>query len=150
MSNESIIIEHLTIFSPEITNKLNILLTQLDSQAKSLEEKDIKFMLSSGSNYLFIARCKETNQIVGMATLIIYRIPFGLKGIMEDVVVDNKFRKQGIGSQLIESVLQKAREKGVSYLDFTSRPLRESANNLYKRLGFEKRDTNVYRYKIGN
>ena len=37
-------------------------------------------------------------------------------------------------------------ELGAKTIDLTSRPSREAANRLYQRLGFEMRETNVYRY----
>jgi hypothetical protein len=35
-------------------------------------------------------------------------------------------------------------------VSLTSRPSRDVANRLYLRLGFEARNTNVYRYTLGN
>jgi len=41
-----------------------------------------------------------------------------------------------------------ARENGAKSVDLTSKPSRIAANKLYRDLGFELRETNVYRYKI--
>lgn len=77
-----------------------------------------------------------------------FRIPTGLRAWIEDVVVDNAVRGRGIGDKLNRVALEKAAEAGATTVDLTSRPSREAANRLYQRIGFEKRETNVYRYKL--
>lgn len=138
-------IEQLKIFSLELTTALNKLLKQLDNAATPLTKEDIENMISSTANRLFVARRSDNNKIVGMLTLIVYRIPVWKKGWIEDIVVDKEYRKKSIGTKLITTALKLARREGVVYLDFTSRPTRTAANNLYQHLGFKKRDTSVYR-----
>ena len=70
----------------------------------------------------------------------------GLRAIIEDVVVDERSRGQGVGRLLNEAALELARAAGAVTVDLTSRPSREAANRLYLNLGFVVRDTNVYRY----
>ncbi|MEK7060924.1 MAG: GNAT family N-acetyltransferase, partial [Patescibacteria group bacterium] len=62
-----------------------------------------------------------------------------------DIVVDEEYRGKGIGTKLITAAINQARKEGVKHIDFTSRPQRVAANRLYQRLGFKKRETNVYR-----
>ncbi|MCL5432960.1 MAG: GNAT family N-acetyltransferase [Patescibacteria group bacterium] len=143
-----IIVENLTEVTPEIIKTLNSLLRQLNSSAEPITDKIVHEVLSSSMNRLFVAKESNSNAIVGMLTLVTYRIPFAKKGIIEDLVVDKKWRKKGIGRKLITSVINQARNDKIQYLDLTSNPKREEANNLYPRIGFEKRDTNVYRIKL--
>ena len=138
-------IEVLKNFSLELPIALNKLLKQLDNVAIPLTKADIENMIVSPANRLFIARRKNNKEIVGMLTMIIFRIPYAKKGLLEDIVVDKEYRKKGIGTKLITAALSLARKEGVAYLDFTSRPTRIAANNLYRHLGFNKRDTSVYR-----
>jgi ribosomal protein S18 acetylase RimI-like enzyme len=63
-------------------------------------------------------------------------------------VVDADARGKGVGEALNKFALAEAKRQGATTVDLTSRPSREDANRLYKRLGFEQRETNVYRYKI--
>ena len=128
-----------------MTEALNKLLKQLDKSAIVLTNKDIEDMISSLANRLFVARRSDNKEIVGMLTMIIFRIPYAKKGLLEDIVVDKEYRKKGIGTKLIAAALSLARKEGVAYLDFTSRPARTAANNLYQHLGFKKRGTSVYR-----
>jgi len=83
---------------------------------------------------------------VGSLTLALFRIPTGVRAWIEDVVVDETVRGQGIGEALNGEALRIAKENGAGSVDLTSRPSREAANRLYQRLGFQTRETNVYRY----
>ena len=65
---------------------------------------------------------------------------------MEDVVVDAGARGQGAGLALVEAAVAHAQALGARTVDLTSRPSREAANRLYRRAGFEPRETNVYRF----
>jgi ribosomal protein S18 acetylase RimI-like enzyme len=93
---------------------------------------------------VFIARLDGA--IVGSLTLVLYRIPTGLKAWIEDVVVDEAARGHGVGELLNRAALDEARTRGVKGVSLTSRPSREAANRLYQRIGFTQRQTNVYRY----
>ena len=141
-------IERLTSFSEELVEKFNRLLSQLNKEVAILTKEDIEKILSSRDNFLLVARSADTKEIVGMTTLVIYRIPVVIKGWIEDVVVDEKYRHKGIATLLIRHAISSAKAEGLSSLNLTSRPIREKANQLYEHLGFEKRDTNVYQIKL--
>src|SRR5207245_1485069 len=76
--------------------------------------------------------------------LLVYRIPTGLKARIDDVVVDEAARGQGAGEALTREAMRLAAEAGARTVELTSRPEREAANRLYRRLGFERRETNLY------
>ena len=86
----------------------------------------------------------DDGAIIGMATLVLYRVSSGLKGRIEDVIVDESARGRGIGDALMREGMRRASEAGVLMLELNSMPYRQSANRLYKRLGFVRRPTNVY------
>ena len=92
---------------------------------------------------LFVARDGE--RIVGMLTLATFLIPTAMRAHIEDVVVDETARGSGAGAALVQAALDRAFELGARTVDLTSRPDREAANRLYQRMGFETRETNVYR-----
>lgn len=141
-------IERIKDYSEELTEAINNLLVQLNKTAIPLTDLDVKGMVASPANRLFVARKKTDKEIVGMLTLIIYRIPVWKKGWVEDVVVDKAYRNNGIATKLIRHAIENAKDEGVTSLNLTSSPKREIANKLYKRLGFEERDTNVYWIKL--
>jgi ribosomal protein S18 acetylase RimI-like enzyme len=90
----------------------------------------------------------EEGQIVGSLTLVVFPIPTGARAWIEDVVVDASVRGKGVGEALNQKALELARNDGAVTVDLTSRPSREAANRLYQRIGFVKRDTNVYRFDL--
>jgi ribosomal protein S18 acetylase RimI-like enzyme len=94
---------------------------------------------------VFIAR--SDGAVVGSLTLVVFRIPTGLRAWIEDVVVDEAARGLGIGEALNRAAIRKTNDMGCRTLDLTSRPSRVAANKLYQKLGFKARETNIYRYE---
>jgi ribosomal protein S18 acetylase RimI-like enzyme len=90
----------------------------------------------------------RSGQVVGMLTLALFLLPTGVRAWIEDVVVDETARGAGVAAALTNAALDHARRFGARTVDLTSRPEREAANRLYARLGFERRETNVYRYTL--
>ena len=96
---------------------------------------------------LLVAR-DPSGRVVGSLTLALFRVPTGLRAWIEDVVVDESARGAGVGEALVADAVERAQQAGARSVDLTSRPSRESANRLYRRLGFEERTTNVYRHTL--
>ncbi len=119
---------------------------QLSSSNPPPSAEALEAIASSDATRLLVARADGA--IVGSLTLVLVRIPTGLRAIIEDVVVDERSRGQGVGRMLNEAALELARAAGAVTVDLTSRPTREAANRLYLNLGFVVRDTNVYRYQL--
>lgn len=76
-----------------------------------------------------------------------FRIPTGIRAWIEDVVVDEAARRQGIAEALNREALRRATEAGARTVELCSRPSREAASRLYQKFGFKERDTNVYRFE---
>ena len=135
----------------EVTDQLMEAMAQLVPQLSSSNpaptREQLNEMLSSPAITLLLAR-NDMDQIVGSLTLAMFRIPTGLRAWIEDVIVDGNQRGRGIGELLTRQALMIAREAGATTVDLTSRPSREAANRLYQRIGFERRETNVYRYHL--
>src|SRR5882672_314218 len=145
MDTNDFIIERVTTFSPEIAEAVRNLASQIGKNYKTLTDDDLKEILNSSQSFLFISREVSTNQIAGMVMAIVYRIPYVKKAYLDDLIVDPQFRGKGIATALMKHAASFAKEKGAAYVDFTERPRRTESNNLYGKLGFDKRDTNVYR-----
>jgi ribosomal protein S18 acetylase RimI-like enzyme len=122
------------------------LIPQLSSSSPPPSPDELAAMVASPDTVVFLARLDGA--IVGTLTLAFYRIPTGLKSWIEDVVVDAGAARQGIGEALNRAALDEARRRGAKDVSLTSRPSREAANRLYQRIGFERRETNLYRYSL--
>jgi ribosomal protein S18 acetylase RimI-like enzyme len=139
-------IEKVQFATPEVVDGLNKLLPQLSSHPPTLTIDDVERMVHSEAATLFVAT--ENGVILGTLTLIIFSIPTGRRGWIEDVVVDESARGAGVGELLTSAAIDEARVRGVRSIDLTSRPSREAANAMYVKLGFGLRETNVYRLSL--
>jgi len=137
-------VEIATQASEELLAACHRLIPQLSSSAKPMTNNELAEIVNSESTLMFVARVD--NQIVGLLTLAIFRIPTAVRAWIEDVVVDSSARGLGVGEALNMAAIAEAKRRGAKTVDLTSRPSREAANKLYKRLGFVERDTNVYRF----
>ena len=122
------------------------LIPQLSSSNPPPGWAELEEIVASPATTLFVAR--QQDRIVGALTLVAFRIPTGVRTRIEDVVVDETLRGQRVGERLSEAALEAARGLGARSTDLTSRPSREAANRLYARMGFERRESNVYRYTL--
>jgi ribosomal protein S18 acetylase RimI-like enzyme len=123
------------------------LIPQLSSSSPAPTAAELAEIVASPATALFLAR-DESGTVVGSLTLAMFRVPTGVLSWIEDVVVDQSARGAGAGEKLVDAALRRAKEAGAKSVDLTSRPSREAANRLYQRVGFDTRQTNVYRYKM--
>jgi len=121
------------------------LVAQLSSSSAPPVWADLETIVTSPATTLIVAR--NDDQMVGMLTLALFRIPTGVRAWIEDVVVDSSARGQGVGEALSRRALELAAQAGARTVELTSRPSRQAANRLYRRIGFQIRETNVYRYQ---
>ncbi|MBL0347918.1 GNAT family N-acetyltransferase [Candidatus Villigracilis affinis] len=131
----------------ELYEAFQRLVPQLTNNNPPPSLNDLAALVRDSSSTLMVAR-NEKNEIIGALTLTVYRVPTGIRSIIEDVIVDNSARGQGIGEALMLRAIEIAKEKGASNISLTSNPLREAANRLYLRVGFKKRETNAYQMKL--
>jgi ribosomal protein S18 acetylase RimI-like enzyme len=119
------------------------LIPQLSRSAPAPGAEVLGRIVSDPATTLFVARYEGA--IVGMLTLASFQVPTGVRSWIEDVVVDEAARGQGVAVALVQAALDESARRGSRTVDLTSRPHREAANRLYLRMGFEVRQTNVYR-----
>lgn len=138
-----------------LVGALEHLLPQL-STAPPPDLAQLSRMLGSGCTTLFLAvdgtaelAGEDRGPVVlGALTLVAFGLATGVRAWIEDVVVDSGQRGRGIGEALVRAGVEAARAAGARTVELTSRPSRQAANRLYGRLGFERRETNVYRLNL--
>lgn len=143
VSDMGVEVEILQQTTDEVLKAFGRLLPQLSRSAEPLDAETLQTLVAWPGNRLLVARVD--GDIVGALTLVMFPIPTGWRAWIEDVVVDESARGQGVGAALTQEAVRLARADGARTVDLTSRPSRESANRLYERLGFQLRDSKVYR-----
>jgi ribosomal protein S18 acetylase RimI-like enzyme len=131
----------------ELADAFVTLVPQLSKSNPPPSVDTVAEMLASDAITQFVAR-DDDGRIVGVATLAMFRIPTAWRAWVEDVIVDESARGRGAGEALTRAMIDTARERGCATIELTSRPSREAANRLYLKLGFEVRETNVYRLSL--
>ena len=140
-------IAELTSLSDSQVSDLLALMHELDPSILVTAEM-VRAAASAPGTHLFAA-VGEDGHIVGCASLCVFDSPTGRKASVEDVVVASGFRGQGVGRALMEHLIGFARRSLAPVdLHLTSRPSRVAANELYRALGFQRRETNAYRMTV--
>ena len=140
-------IEIVTNADDELFDAFQRLVPQLTKNNPPPSRDDLIALVRYSSSTLMVAR-NDNGDIVGALTLAVYRVPTGIRSIIEDVVVDVSTRGTGVGEALMLRAIEIAREKGAANISLTSNPMRVAANRLYLRVGFVIRETNAYVYKF--
>lgn len=142
-------IVEVTATTPEILECIGRLIPQLSTSAAIPTTEELESLIASSAAQLLLARDPDQeDRIVGTLTLVLFRIPTGVRAWIEDVVVDKSARRRGVGELLCRAAIDRARSAGARNVDLTSRSARKAANRLYRRLGFSLRETNLYRCSL--
>jgi GNAT superfamily N-acetyltransferase len=142
-------IEKVSEITEELYKALKRLVPQLGAHKIPPTWEELNLLIRSEASTLLAARePDEKGPISGILCLSIYRVPTGLRSIIEDVIVDQSMRRRGIGEALVERAIELAREAGADGVSLTSNPKRKAANQLYQSMGFELRQTNPYFYRL--
>ncbi len=139
-------IEAATEPTPDLEHALAALLPQLNPALAGPTHEQLEALMADPASTLLLVI--DQGAIVGTATVIVYTTPAWVKARIEDVVVDESVRGRGIGQALVNECISVARNRGASIVELQSARRREVANRLYPRMGFQLRDSNVYRIKL--
>ncbi len=116
------------------------------SERLDLTQLDLMWVLKAPNSHLYVMT--DDGKIIGCATLCVFYSPSGAKASIEDVVVSSVYRGRRLGRQLVEHLLEEAKEFAPMEIQLTSKPARVAANGLYQSLGFERKETNCYRMSV--
>lgn len=140
-------IEIVTKADDELLEAFQRLVPQLTNNNPPPAFDDLAALVQDAASTLMVARDDE-GVIIGALSLTVYRVPTGIRSIVEDVIVDISARGQGIGEALMLRAVELAREKGASNISLSSNPARVAANQMYVKMGFQKRNTNAYKMNL--
>lgn len=132
--------------SDQLIDAMRRLIPQLDESVPIPDIHALSRIVNSKTSNLFVVEIE--GQIVASATLIIFEVGTGKKAWLEDLVVETKFRRKGIGQSLVNAILDYASSQGLMRVDLTSNLKRFAAHELYKKAGFEQRESNIFRKEL--
>lgn len=142
-------IKKVTRVTDALVQALERLAPQLSPLNTAPTRTKLRQIIDSPCSILLVAAdIDNMNKIIGTLTLVVFFTPTDLRAWIEDVVVDAGARGKGVGDALCRCAIECAKSAGATTVDLTSRPSRQAANRLYERIGFRKRETNVYRLKL--
>jgi ribosomal protein S18 acetylase RimI-like enzyme len=133
----------------EVVEGLDRLIPQLSSTVRGVAHKTAAAVAGSPTTHLLVA-CDGDGLVVGTLSLVVFHVPTGTRALIYDVVVDGQARGHGVGTALTEAAIDLARARGARTVDLTSNPDRHAANRMYEKLGFSRRETNVFRRVLGD
>ena len=135
----------LLAYTPSDFSDLASLMLELSSNIVFTRES-LERMIADPNSHLYVIR--EEGRIVACASLCIFHQPFSTDATIESVVVSSKMRGKGLGRKLMEHLIAEAAKKNVDCIHLTSNPSRVAANALYQKMGFERKETNCYFFKM--
>lgn len=141
------IVERIEEVNDELVAAVARLVPQLSAGRSAPRGEELAAFVAQPGTSLLVAR--DDGDVVGMLTLLVYRLVTGVRGRIEGVVVEEGARGRGVGEALTRAALDLAASAGVESVELTSSPSRAAANRLYPRLGFRERETNVYVWRPG-
>lgn len=140
-------VEEATAVTDELVDAFARLIPQLSKSSPPPAASELEAIVAADDSHLLISR-DDDGTITGTTTLVVFRIPTGVRALIEDVVVDSAYAGRGVSYEIARFALALARHRGAKTVDLTSRPSRAAANHVYKKLGFEQRETNVFRFSL--
>jgi ribosomal protein S18 acetylase RimI-like enzyme len=111
----------------------------------------IKSIIESNNGKIFIA--EENGMLIGHCLINVREIKnhhmfHDMKNIeIEDLCIDEKYRKKGIGKKLFEEVKIYAKENGINIIELSVWEFNENAKKFYENMGMKTR-INRMEYKI--
>jgi len=98
---------------------------------------------------VLVAEC--AGQVVGMCTaqLLMSTAEGGIKAVIEDVVVSEGCRRQGMGAKLLTAIKQWAVDKGARRLDLLADRRNQPALSFYQQLGWFETELMCLQKKTG-
>jgi len=136
-------------FSEEIYRAVCELVPQLGSHKFTPSRDELVSLIESKTSTLLAARYPHVDSdVAGILTILIYRVPTGIRSLVEDVIVDAGMRRRGVAKALLNKAIEIAQRAGASGVALTSNYHRVEANLLYQSMGFTKRETNAYFYEL--
>src|SRR3989442_2992983 len=123
--------------TPQLLAALARLLPQLNPKLRVPDLERLQRLIADPAATLLVATAGD--EIVGTTTVVVYTTPFWIKARLDEVVVDDSARGQGVGEALVKAALEIGRERGAQVAELQSGrgPNRVDAHRLSGRIGVQ-------------
>jgi GNAT superfamily N-acetyltransferase len=100
--------------------------------------------LAEGKHFLV---AKYESKIIGFISLLIRHSleELGKIGIIDELVVNEKFRREGVGEKLLKEIIKLAKQNACKALSLTSGFHRKGAHKFYEKNKFRKVAYEIYK-----
>lgn len=102
------------------------------------------FEVLDKENSVYIIGGFQDGNLIGIASMAVYKVISGYKGWIEDVVVHAEYRGRGMGRKLIERLLELSKEMKLTEVLLFTEDHRIAAKTLYESFGFKTKDSIIY------
>jgi len=123
--------------------KVKYLISQLDSSVKINEQSLYKAILNG-----YVSKLEINGKLIGMGWIFPRQTLCRSQAVIEDMIVDEKYRGKGYGKKILLDLIRWAKLEGVEVVELTTNSKRVVANELYKKVGFKIHETNHYLLKL--
>src|SRR5262249_50883804 len=113
LASVAVIIEQVTEADEELVETVRRLPAHL-TEART--PPTLEQLSHTAANQTLLVARDDDGSVLGMLTFVLYRVSSGLKGRIEDVVVDEAARGRGVGEALTREGMRRANEAGVLML----------------------------------
>ena len=95
-------------------------------------------LLSSPSQHYICATANS--KVIAFCSLMVKNSLYwhGPLGILEEMVVDEQYRRQGVGTKLLQRIMEIAKEAGCQAVSLDSDLHRSEAHAFYEKHGFQR------------
>ncbi|HWP61726.1 MAG TPA: GNAT family N-acetyltransferase [Candidatus Paceibacterota bacterium] len=137
-----IIVRELKDVSQSAAEQLAALGSSLHGYERGFSEEQLQEIVDDPHIALVVAQ--DNDRIIGMGGLYIIVKIGKRKGYIEDLIVDEKYRGQGLGEQIMRELIRTARNQGLYSLALNTNPKRVAAHKLYEKVGFKQIEEYVF------
>ena len=108
----------------------------------ALARQFLQQRLSNNESVIFAAVDSENGETTPAGFTQLYPLYSSVRvqknWILNDLYVEADYRKQGIGSKLIEAAMHFAKEQGATFIQLETMPENTTAQRLYEAIGFKQ------------
>ena len=81
---------------------------------------------------------------MGMGWIFPRRTLLRKQAVVEDMIVNEKYRGRGLGEKILLDLISWAKKQKIEVIELTTNSKRVAANSLYQKIGFKLHPTNHY------